>query len=125
MKGASAAFRALTRTETAVLEKLLEHRFPGRDALYHQLAGLRAKEIDANGSLRFQVTANTTTPIRRSVVAEVRYPDLDTKNESDPHVNILLHVLDGKLSIMEIYKDDGSTIMRRPDPSLLRLTNST
>ena len=31
-----------------------------------------------------------------------------------PHVNVLLHVAENRLAMLEIYKDDGSPIKKRP-----------
>ncbi|HTH48901.1 MAG TPA: hypothetical protein VMB21_15410 [Candidatus Limnocylindria bacterium] len=113
-------FRPVTTTEKAVLGKLLEAKFPGWDILAQQLVGLQGKQIDAEGSLRLLVTTAAAAPVS-GVVVEARYPDLDTKSDVDAHVNILLHVAAGKLSVLEIYKDDGSTILKAPNPTELQL----
>jgi hypothetical protein len=110
-------FRPITVAEKAILEKLLQVNFPGHDELAQQLADLKAKQIDAQGSLRFLVAGGASASISRGVAVEARYSDLDTKGEAGVHVNVLLHVADGKLSILGIYKDDGSRILRAPDPS--------
>ena len=44
-------FRHLQADEMRLLEKLLDHEFPGRDALRVQLSSVTARQIDENGSL--------------------------------------------------------------------------
>lgn len=110
-------FRPLTTHEKAILEKLLSTDFRGRDELLQQLVGLQAMQLDIAGSLRFRVSGGGSALISRGVAVEAKYPDLDTKSEVGPHVNVLLHVTDGKLSMLEIYKDDGSRILSLPKPS--------
>ena len=114
-------FRQLRNYEEAILKKLLEVKFAGRDKLVQQLLGLQAKSIDAEGSLQLLVAADIKAAINRGVVAEARFADLDTQGEAGAHVNILLHVNDGKLSMLEIYKDDHSKILKRPNPNELHV----
>jgi hypothetical protein len=115
------SFRQLRNEEEAILRKLLEIRFPGHDELVQQLFGLQVKSIDAEGSLQLLVAADIKAPIIRGVVAEARYADLDTQDESNAYVNILLHVNEGQLSMLEIYKDDHSKIIKRPNPNELHV----
>jgi hypothetical protein len=114
-------FRPLTSSEKAILEKLLETSFPGRDELAQQLRGLQAKQIDDEGSLKLLVTTKSKANVAQGVVSEAKYPDLDTKGEAGAHVNLLLHVADGKLSMLEIYKDDQSKILKKPNPHEFQL----
>jgi len=118
------AFRPITASETALLERLLELKVAGRDALLQQLPGLQAQIIDAEGSLRFRVTGGPLAPMKRGVIAEAQYTDTPESGSLGVQVNLLLHVLDGRLSILEFYKDDGTPIARTPDPSELRLFSS-
>jgi hypothetical protein len=112
-------YTPINAEQRAILRKLLEKRIPGRDDLLRQLSGLEAINIDSQGSLRFRVMADSVAPIKRGVVAEARYADSDTKDKSSPHVNLLLHVVDGKLSILEVYKDDSTKILKPPDANNL------
>ena len=45
-------FRPLDMNEMALLEKLLDHDFPGRDALRLQLSSVTGRQIDENGVKR-------------------------------------------------------------------------
>lgn len=110
-------FRPLSEFEKLLLEKLFELDFVGREELRQQFSGLLAKHIDDNGSLEFKVHSSTVAPIEKVVIAEARCPDSDTDEKHPVHVNILLHVKDGKLWMLEIYKDDSSPILRRPNPN--------
>jgi hypothetical protein len=116
-----AEFRPLSGGEMEILRKLLELNFAGRNELIHQLDGLLAKPIDTRGSLKLLVASADKAPVSRGVVAEARYADLDTKGDAGAHVNILLHVADGKLHMLEIYKDDGSQILKAPTPDEFQL----
>jgi tetratricopeptide (TPR) repeat protein len=75
------------------------------------LEGLLAKTIDEEGSLLLKVQSDSRTPQRCQVPVEARCPDTDTRSEPDPHLNLLLHVVEGKLFELEIYKDDSSPIL--------------
>ena len=114
-------FRRLTPAEQAILGKLLELSFPGRDELASQLVDLNAKPTDAQGSLRLQVTKGRVAHLNKGVAVEARYPDLGKEGEVGAHVNVLLHVANGKLSMLEIFKDDGSAILKAPDPAEFQL----
>jgi hypothetical protein len=118
------AFRPITASERAILEKLLELEVEGRSELLQQIPGLQAKNIDAEGSLRFRVAGGPLAPIKRDVIAEAQYTDTPESGSLGVQVNLLLHVSNGRLFILEVYKDDGTPIARAPDPSELRLFSS-
>jgi len=109
-------FRPISDEERMMLIRLFELNFPGSKELTQQLDGLRAKTIDGQGSVQFEVADVATPSPVSGIVAEARCPDLDTQGEAGAHVNVLLHVAHGKLSILEIYKDDSSKILKRPNP---------
>ena len=113
-------FRPLAGSEEIILRALLERDFPGHSELLQQLRGLQAKRVDAEGSLQFLVASDVRASVNRGVVVEARYADADTQGESGAHVNILLHVNEGKLSILEFYKDDGSMILQAPRVEVLQ-----
>jgi hypothetical protein len=109
-------FRPITDAERTVFLKLLELDFPGRDELKAQLEGLLAKTIDEDGSLMLKVQSDSRARLKYRVPVEARCPDADTRSETDPHVQLLLHVVEGKLFELEIYKEDSSPILVRPHP---------
>jgi uncharacterized protein DUF6984 len=111
-----AVYRPLKEQEQSLLKNLLETNFPGRDQLSAQVPGLLAKPIDEEGSLSLKVQSPVFAAVVHRVPVEASYPDLDSDPEAGPHVHILLHVVDGLMVELEIYKDDGSCIQALPDP---------
>jgi hypothetical protein len=48
------AFRQLSANEMGLLEKLLAHEFPGRDALRRRLPSLAARQILEDGTIELR-----------------------------------------------------------------------
>ena len=115
----TSTFRQLSTDERQLLNRLLEEPFPGRDEFALQLSGSQVRIVDADGSMEFHVTSADVAPVRHRVPAEARYDDSD-----GTPVHLLLHVVDGRVAQLEIYKADGSTIERRPSPSDLQVSYS-
>ena len=109
-------FRPLTENERQLLERMLEDVFPGRDELRRQLGSVTAKRINENGSLDLKVCSGPVAQVPRRVPTEAWYPDTDGMM-----IRLLLHVVEGKMYGLEIYKDDGSKIIRSPTASSLTL----
>jgi hypothetical protein len=114
-------FRPITSAEREVFRKLLSLNFPSRDELLTQLESLLARTIDDDGSLSLKVTAGVVAPQNCRIPIEARCPDTNTQDDSEPHVKILLHVVEGKMFELEIYKDDGSPVIDRPNPEKFQL----
>lgn len=110
----TATFRQMTVGEKDILSRLLDTDFPARDIVCEQLAHAVVRTIDEEGSLEFQTTSPQTVPPGDRVPAEARYRDRD-----EVCVNLLLHVVDGKVRELEVYKDDGSPILTAPNANLL------
>ena len=113
-------YRPPTAVERALLLRLLENDFPGRDVLLRQLDGLQVRIGESDGNLLLQV--NSSAPRIASefgVVAESYYYD-DPSITEGPQVHVLLHVRRGALYLLEIYRDDGSPIKREPVASDLQ-----
>lgn len=106
----SGAWRQPTDNERRLIEKLLSRDFPGRDALRVQLEAAHVLTIDKEGSLQFRASG-PSADVKHRVLAEGYYLDRDGV-ENGPVVNVLLHVVDGMLNELEIYKDDGSAVER-------------
>ncbi|WP_409518520.1 DUF6984 family protein [Rhizobium laguerreae] len=104
----SHAWRDLTNSERRLIELLLTKDFPGADALRRQLETARVSVIDAEGSLQFRVSGPPAN-VQRRVPTEGYYFDTEGVDYR-PAVNVLLHVVEGKLHELEVYKDDGSPI---------------
>ena len=113
-------FRSPSETELRILSRLLELPFYGRAQLVQQLHGLRVKRIDRDGSLQLEVTSEARTPYN-GLAVEARCPDSGTLCQTDPHINLLLHLRDGKMWMLEIYRDDSLPIKAEPDPKRFEL----
>ena len=108
-------YRSPSAIEWALLKKLLEKSFPGRDELLEQLDGLLIKTIDEEGSLSLKINPLATpAKVTDRIVAEGHYSDENASSSEGPQVHVLLHVVTGVLTTLEIYKDDGSPIRKRP-----------
>lgn len=110
----TATFRQMTASEKEILSRLLDADVAARDVVCEQLAHAVVRTIDAEGSLEFQTTSTRIVPPGGRIRAEARYRDRD-----DVYVNLLLHVVDGKVRELEVYKDDGSPILTAPSAGLL------
>ncbi|CUX39932.1 MULTISPECIES: DUF6984 family protein [Agrobacterium] len=64
--------------------------------------------IDAEGSLLFRVSGPLAN-LQQRLPTEGYYFDAEGVDYR-PAVNVLLHVVEGKLHELEVYKDDGSAI---------------
>ena len=99
-------WRPLRLSEYAVLDRLLSKPFAEDAEISVQLASAQVQVIDVSGSLRFQVNG-PLAHVQNRVPANARYLD-EPGDDYSPHVHLLLHVVDGKLHELEIYKDDGT-----------------
>lgn len=111
-----AASRPLDDCERAVLERLLSESFPGRNALEEQSRDIQARRIDADGSLAF--APNPDAPpadVARRIPVEAETEDVD-----GVIIHVLLHVLNGYMSELEIYREDSARVVRPIQPETLR-----
>ena len=105
-----AELRPPTSEELRLFARLMEREFPGRDELLLQIRTAKVRTIDREGSLEVRVAASVpAAPTEQRVPTEATYRDDD-----GIEVHLLLHVVSGRLSELEVYKDDGSTICRSP-----------
>lgn len=103
-------FREPTEGEKKVFQLLLKESFSGRDELARQLAQCRVREIDEDGSLKIRVLGGPPARVMRRIPVEAYAND-----EDGVTIHALLHVLKGKATELEFYKDDSSRIRRQPD----------
>jgi hypothetical protein len=111
-------YRPLTLKEKELLARLLSVPFVGRDALKEQVNHISVKTIDVEGSIQFNVTSGGLAHVLRRVPIEGEFEDSDGMT-----IRVLLHVVSGRLSELEIYKDDSSGIIQMPDVDKLRIIN--
>lgn len=110
------SFRQLTDNERRLVNRLLEKDFPGRDAISEQVNEALVKQIDENGSLEFDVGIAPKAVSKFRIPTEGEIEDID-----GVIVHVLLHVVDGRVSELEIFKEDNSPVKKMPDPIALRL----
>ena len=110
----TATFRPVTASEKEILSWLLDADSAAKDIVREQLANAVVRPVDTEGSLEFQTSSSQTVPPGPRIRADARYRDRD-----EVYVNLLLHVVDGKVRELEVYKDDGSPVLTRPSASLL------
>ena len=108
-------FRNLTRPELDTLRRLREEPFDGREELVRQLEGAQVRRIDQNGSLAFRVTGPTAR-------IYTRVPVEGEAADGDVPVHVLLHVVDGRISELEFYRNDLSAVVDFPNPAKLSVT---
>lgn len=102
-------YRALDIREMQLLETLLNHKFPGHHELREQLGSVVGRTIDEDGGLSLQCNVGNRAPVLCRVPIEGRCADVD-----GVQIRVLLHVVDGFMNELEIYKDDSSRVKRSP-----------
>ena len=112
--------RPLNRAERDLLHFLLEAPFEGRDALRSQVDGARvAEECKTCPTVTLGVDpalARASTPARVPVEAE------SVCRWGAEAIHVLLHVADGYLAEIELFRFDHGHIGQMPRPDELRLT---
>lgn len=97
--------RRLTSEEDTLLRLLLSSNFPGDANLREQLPECKVCALDANGSLRITAEAGKTASVVRRIPVEAEYDDADGVG-----VHVLLHVLEGFLHELEVYREDSNRV---------------
>jgi hypothetical protein len=103
-------YRELQREELEILERLLQPDFPGSAELREQLSSVKAEVIDEDGGLALESVGGPRAPVKWRVPTEGECKDSDGVD-----VHVLLHVLDGRMCELELYKEDGSRVCRLPN----------
>jgi hypothetical protein len=112
----TAEFRKPTEREQGLLGRLLEADFPGKEELAPLLRNLLVKTIDAHGCLELRSQAEGKSPVVKRVPVEA-----EAKDEDGVVVHMLLHVVDGRPTDLEFFRDDGAAIKQMPPPSAFEL----
>jgi hypothetical protein len=113
-------FRTPSSFEKALLIKLTDQKFKGRQETLEQLKGIQVKQLDDHGGfgcLALRPISPAPLPVRSGPIVEGCYVDVDTRSDSENlrTVHILLHVLNYMLVHLEMYREDGSEIFRKPE----------
>jgi hypothetical protein len=112
----SAQFRTPTFSEQALLERLVEADFPGREDILRMIHDIQVKTIDDEGSLELQSGSSEKASVVKRIPVEA-----EARDEDGITIHVLLHVKDGHPVELEIFKDDGSCVKRMPAPSAFEL----
>jgi hypothetical protein len=111
--------RTLEPYEKALIDQLLSFDFPGREQLLKQASSLRARVAasdDDYGTLELV----TESPERANVIERVPV-EAEAYDEDGVPIAILLHVVNGFMDELEIFKYDGTPIRKHPDPAKLKV----
>jgi hypothetical protein len=109
--------RPPSATEIDLLRRLLCVDFRGAETLSRQLASAFVEPIDSNGSLRLRPVDPTPATVSRRVPVEATYADAD-----GVLVHVLIHVKNGVLDELEIYREDSGAVEVAPaDASMLEV----
>lgn len=94
------SFRPLSADERALLVRLLEPRFPGRDQLLAQVDGLVATELDDEGCLLFECRSGPPAPVKWGIPAQGEGPGPDGAVH-----HVALHVVDGFIKKLVVWSE--------------------
>jgi hypothetical protein len=109
-------FRKPSREEQALLNRLLEAEFPGRDELGHLLREVLVRTIDDDGGLELQSQVEGRAPVVQRVPVEA-----EAKDEDGAVIHMLLHVVEGRPVELELYRDVLGNVIKMPLPSTFEL----
>ncbi len=112
-------FRPITADELALLRRLCELNFEGREEVLRQLVGLEARQTDDHGALgclELRVKSAGQFPLRYGPIVEGHYSDIPEPGRAYPghRIELLLFVNDGKLECLEVVNNGDDPITRRP-----------
>jgi len=120
MSTPTGSYRPLTDWERRIiLRLLLESPFVGRDALLAQLDDVVGQSIDEDGSVSLNCSSELKASVKTRVPVEGEAGDLDGMM-----IHYLLHVVDGRMNELEVYKDDSSRVLRHAEPKNLKVMNA-
>ena len=111
-------YRMLSNWERNLIRRLLSSPFPGRDELLNQVENVVASPmhedgtlLDENGSLYLRSSSTVKASVKNRVPTEGEVIDVD-----GVIIHYLLHVVDGRIEQLEIFKEDLSKVSRQPNP---------
>jgi hypothetical protein len=112
-----ASHRPLTDWERRVISRLLlERPFAAREELLAQLDEVAARAIYEDGSVGLQCARDVEASLKTRIPAEAEAADRDGMT-----IHYLLHVVDGRMNELEVYKSDSSRVLRHAAPEELKV----
>ena len=109
-------WRSLSPKEEQILGKMLEQGFPGRDEMLKQISNALVKQIDEEGSLEFNSKADPPADVKFRVPVEASCRDIDGVT-----IHLSLHVVDKRVSELEVFKEDSSPVFQKPTADRLEV----
>ena len=110
--------RAMTLFERQLFARFLSEPFSGRDEIAEQISAASVRTIDQDGSLEIQ---STSPVLALSVKARVPV-EAEGEDEDGVCIHLLLHVVGGRASELEVYKEDGTEIRVLPEVDAMRVS---
>jgi len=108
-------FRKPTDAERALLDRLLEVQFPGRNELAPMIGDILVRKLYDDGGLELKTQTDGKAPVVKRIPVEA-----EAKDDDGFTIHALLHVVDGRPIELEIYKDGGS-VEKMPPASAFEL----
>ena len=100
--------RHLSNEEANIFEILLAVDFVGKQAIQQQLHAVAVDDLDDNGSLRLYPASGPRAEVRHRIPIEAETSDVD-----GTRVHVLLHVVDGMVDELEVYREDSRPLQSR------------
>jgi hypothetical protein len=113
--------RPLTAEERRLLTLLLRPNFPGAAALREQLAGTRVSGTCRDGCGSVMLTVDPAITARYAGEWRAPVSLVGTDIDGVP-IEVLIHVLDGKLAELEIVRFDYEHVKQMPADAAFRCT---
>jgi len=112
-------YRNLQIRELKILNKLLEKSFPGSKEISQQIASSKARDVfDKSGNfwgIEFRIDSNEIANVKKRVPVEaITY-------ENNVPVQILLHIVNGKVKELELVRFDDVPPVGFPNPEVLEV----
>lgn len=108
--------REPSTAERALLERLLEAEFPGREQLAPLLRNVLVRAIDEDGGLELQSQVDGKAPVVQRIPVEG-----EGKDEDGTTILMLLHVVDGRPVELELFGESLTPIKKLPPASAFEL----
>jgi len=108
--------REPTEAERSLFERLLEAEFPGRDELAPLLRRIRVKTIDEDGGLELESEVEGKASVNQRIPVQAEGIDQDGTT-----IHMLLHVVDGRPTELEFFREDAQTVKKLPPASSFEL----
>ena len=112
-------FHEPTEYERTLIDRLLAAPFEGRNEIAEQARNIQVRWIAGAGA-----PALVIRPMEAAQPANVstRVPVDAIGRDLDGHeIFLLLHIVDGHISEIEVYRGDGAPVQQMPDPATLHV----